>query len=343
MFSPLTISRIKKFRSIKRAWYSLWILGGAFLLSLFSEQIANDHPLLLRFGGRWYFPTAKFYSAAAFDGRFKTEADYLSLRNDPGFKAHGGWMLMPPIPHSPLHSYLDLSGNPPHRPSWQHWLGTDGAARDVLARLIYGFRICMMFALALTFAGTVLGIVVGGVQGYLGGWTDITVQRLTEVWSALPFLYVVILVGSIYGQNFGILLCVTALFEWIGLSYYMRGEFLKLREQPYVWASKALGAGHARILFKQMLPNAMTPVITLLPFGIVIGISTLTSLDFLGFGLPPPTPSWGEMIQEGLQNLQAPWLATSSVCALFVTLLLATFIGEGVRDAFDPKALSKLI
>jgi len=342
LFSPLTQSRIKKFRSIKRAWYSLLILAALFLISLLSEQVANDHPLLLHYGGNTYFPTLKFYSGKTFGGPYRTEADYPTLRNDPQFKVRGGWVLMPPIPHSPLHSYLDLPGNPPHRPSRDHWLGTDGAARDVLARLIYGFRTCMIFALSLTLVGTVLGIIIGGVQGYMGGKTDITVQRLTEIWSALPFLYVVILVGSIYGQNFRILLCVTGVFEWITLSYYMRGEFLKLREQPYVWASKALGAGHVRILFRQMLPNAMTPVITLLPFAIVAGISVLTSLDFLGFGLPPPTPSWGEMIQEGLQNLQAPWLATSAVCALFITLMLATFIGEGVRDAFDPKSLTKL-
>lgn len=312
------------------------------MVSLVSEQIANDHPLLLRYDGRYYFPTLKFYSGVTFGGPYKTEADYLVLRDDPQFKSHEGWMLMPPIPHSPLHSYLDLAGNPPYPPSRQHWLGTDGAARDVLARLIYGFRMCMVFALALTFVGTVFGIIIGGVQGYLGGKADITIQRLIEIWSALPFLYVVILVGSIYGQNFGILLSVTAIFEWIGLSYYMRGEFLKLREQPYVLASKGLGAGHARILFQQILPNAMTPVITLLPFGIVGGIFTLNALDFLGFGLPPPTPSWGEMLQEGLQNLQAPWLALSAVGAQFITLLLATFVGEGVRDAFDPKSLSKL-
>jgi len=327
---------------MNRAWFSFLILSSAFLISLFSEQIANDHPLLLRYQGETYFPTLKFYSAQTFGGRYKTEADYLALRNDSAFKAQGGWMLMPLIPHSPLHSYLDLPDNPPHRPSFQHWLGTDGAARDVLARLIYGFRMCMVFSLSLTFVGTFLGIIIGGVQGYWGGKTDITLQRFIEIWSALPFLYVVILVGSIYGQSFTILICVTGVFEWIALSYYMRGEFLRLREQPYVWASKALGAGHSRILFRQILPNAMTPVITLLPFAIVGGIATLTSLDFLGFGLPPPMPSWGEMLQEGLQNLQAPWLALSSVGALFVTLLLATFIGEGVRDAFDPKSLTKL-
>lgn len=342
MFSPLTQSRIKKFRSIKRAYWSFWILTVAFVLSLFSEQIANDHPLLLGYEGKIYLPTLKFYSAATFGGRYKTEANYLTLREDPQFKSHGGWMLLPPVPHSPVHPYLDLSGNPPYPPSRLHWLGTDGAGRDILARLIYGFRVCMLFALALTVVGTILGILIGAIQGYLRGKTDITLQRLIEIWSSLPFLYVVILFGSIYGQSFTILLIVTAIFEWMSLSYYVRGEFLKLSEQPYVLAAKAIGASHTRILFRQMLPNSMTPVITILPFSLVGGITTLTSLDFLGFGLPPPTPSWGEMIGEGLQNIQAPWVAGSAIGALFVTLMLATFVGEGVRDAFDPKSLSKL-
>ena len=342
MFSPLTKSRLKKFRSIKRAWYSFWILTVAFVLSLFSEQIANDHPLLLRYNGHLYFPTVKFYSEQTFGGRYRTEADYLALRDDPAFKAGGGWMLFPIIPHGPLHSYLEESGTPPGPPSKVHWLGTDSSARDVLSRLIYGFRICMLFALSLTVFSTLLGIVIGCVQGYFGGRVDIYTQRLIEIWSALPFLYVVILFGTTYGQSFGILLFINFLFEWITLSYYMRGEFYKLREQTYVLASRALGAGHFRILFFQMLPNAMTPVITLIPFGIISGISTLTALDFLGFGLPPPTASWGELIEEGLQNLQAPWLGISAVCALFITLMLATFIGEGLRDAFDPKSYTKL-
>jgi microcin C transport system permease protein len=342
MFSPLTQARLRKFRSIKRAWWSFWILLVAFVLSLFAEQICNDHPLLLRYENHWYFPTLKFYPARDFGGKYRTEANYLALRSDPEFKAHGGWMLLPPIPHSPLHSYLDLSGNPPQAPSWDHWLGTDSSARDVLARLIYGFRICMTFALALAGISTVLGIIIGAIQGYFAGWTDLTLQRLIEVWSALPFLYVVILLGSIYGQSFGVLLFVMALFEWIAMSYYMRGEFYKLREQPFVLASRALGASHTRILFRQMLPNAMTPVITLLPFMVVAGISSLTALDFLGFGLQPPTPSWGELIGQGLQNLQAPWVAGSAIGALFITLMLATFIGEGVREAFDPKSHIKL-
>jgi microcin C transport system permease protein len=342
MLSPLTKSRLRKFRSIKRAWWSFLILGGAFILSLLSEQLVNDHPLLLRYENRWYFPTLKFYPATTFGGPYSTEANYLALRDDPAFKANVGWLLLPPIPHDPLHSYLDLDGQPPHPPSRDHWLGTDNVARDVLARLIYGFRICMTFALALAGISAVLGIIIGGVQGYLGGKVDLVIQRLIEIWSALPLLYVVILLGSIYGRNFGVLLFVMAIFEWITLSYYTRGEFYKLRERPFVLASRGLGAGPLRILFRQILPNAMTPVITLLPFMIVAGISSLTALDFLGFGLQPPTPSWGEMIQQGLENLQAPWVATSAVAALFVTLMLATFIGEGVREAFDPKSNTKL-
>ncbi len=342
MLSDLSRERFNRFRAIKRAWYAFLILTVAFVLSLFSEEIANDHPLLLSYHGQYYFPTLRFYPADTFGGRYKTEADYVALRDDPTFRAAGGWMILPLIATGPQHSYLDLSGNPPYPPSRDHWLGTDGSGRDVLTRLIYGFRIAMLFSLALTFIGTVAGVVIGAIQGYAGGKVDLTAQRLIEVWSALPFLYVVVLLGSIYGQGFGILLFVMSLFQWIGLSYYMRGEFYKLREQPYVLASRALGASHTRVIFRQILPNAMTPVITILPFTLVAGISSLTALDFLGFGLPPPTPSWGELIDEGLQNLQAPWLAGSAVAALFITLMLATMIGEGIRDALDPKSLTKL-
>lgn len=342
MFSPLTKSRLKKFRSIKRAYWSFWILAVAFAISLFSEEVANDHPLLIQYKGHYYFPTVRFYPATDFGGVYKTQANYVALRKDPEFKAKGGWMLMPVIPHSPDHSYLDLPGNPPQPPSRDHWLGTDSTARDVLARIIYGFRISMVFALALTAIATVLGIIIGGVQGFFAGRIDIYMQRLIEIWSALPFLYVVILMGSIYGQGFMMLLFVMGIFQWIELSYYMRGEFYKLREQTFVLAARTVGAGRIRILFQQILPNAMTPVITLLPFNIIGGISSLTALDFLGFGLPPPTSSWGEMIEEGMQNLQAPWVTIAPVAALFITLMLATFVGEGIRDAFDPKSYTKL-
>jgi microcin C transport system permease protein len=322
---------------MKRAYYSLWILGIAFLLSLFSEFIANDKPLYLRFQGKSYSPVLFFYSDQTFGGKYKTEADYLALKEDEQFKKEG-FMIFPLIPHSPLHSYLDIDEPPPHPPSGTHWLGTDAVARDVLARLLYGFRICMVFALSLMVISAVLGVIIGGVQGYLGGKVDIVVQRLIEIWSSLPFLYVVILVGSIYGSSFILLLLIMVIFQWIGLSYYMRGEFLKLKNMTYVKAAKALGTGPVRILFQQILPNALTPVITIMPFSLIAGITALTALDFLGFGLPPPMPSWGELLSQGLNNLYAPWIAVSTVAALFITLLLATFIGEGIREAFDPRA-----
>ena len=343
MFSELTNTQLRKFRSIKRAWWSFWILAITFVLSLFSEHLANDRPLILRYEGRTYFPTLQFYSGQTFGGEYRTEADYSALREDPGFQRNGGWMLLPPIPHNPLRPYLELADAPPHRPSSRHWLGTDEAARDVAARLLYGYRKCMLFALTLTVVAGFFGIVVGGLQGYFGGKVDLFTQRAIEIWSSLPLLYVAILIGSIYGQGFGTLLFVLALFYWIGLSYYMRGEFLRLKDMQYVWAARALGASHSRILWRQILPNALTPLITLLPFKIVAGISALTALDFLGFGLPPPTPSWGELLKQGLDNyLNAPWLAVSAVMALFLTLLLASFVGEGTREAFDPKSRSRL-
>lgn len=338
MLTELTRERLGRFRRMRRAWWSLLILGTAFFLSLFSELIANDHPLFLRWQGKSYFPVFRFYPATEFGGEYGTAPDYLKLKEDSAFAAKGGWMIFPIIADSPLRTHLELEGNPPHPPSREHWLGTDNSARDVLARLIYGFRICMAFALLLALFDAVFGITIGGIQGYLGGRVDIATQRLIEIWSALPFLYVVILLGSIYGRTFGVLLFIMAMFEWVGLSYYMRGEFLRLKNLTYVRAAKALGYGPFRVFFRQILPNALTPVITLMPFTVVAGISALTALDFLGFGLMPPTPSWGEILKQGLEYIDKPWLAISSTAALFVTLLLTTFIGEGVRDAFDPKS-----
>lgn len=341
-FSELTLERLRKFRTIRRAWVSLLILGGAFLLSLGSEFIANDKPLVLRYQGSTYFPVLKFYPGTLFGGPYATEPDYLKLKGDSAFRAAGGSMLFPLIAYGPLRANLELPGNPPHAPSREHWLGTDNTARDVLARLLYGFRICMAFGLCLALSDALLGILIGGIQGYVGGWTDILAQRLVEIWNALPFLYVVILLGSIYGTGFLMLLVVVSMFGWISLSYYMRGEFYRLKGMNYVKAARASGFSHTRIFLKQILPNALTPVITILPFTVVSGISTLTALDFLGFGLPAPMPSWGELLTQGLQNLHAPWIAVSTVLALFLTLLLATFVGEGVREAFDPKSFSRV-
>lgn len=340
MFSEVTRQQFRRFRAMRRAWISFWILAGAFGLSLLSPHIANDRPLVMRYEGRTYFPTVKFYSDATFGGRYNTEADYLALERRSDFAETGGWMLFPPIKANPYRSYLEQTGNPPHPPSTRHWLGTDQAARDVAARLLYGFRNSMSFALALACIVAVLGTIIGGVQGYLGSYFDLTTQRLIEIWSALPFLYVVILVGSIYGQSLTVLLFVFAIFQWVALSYYMRGEFYRLKNQTFVQATRALGAGHIRVLFRHILPNAFNPVVTIFPFTLISAISSLTALDFLGFGLPPPAASWGELLDQGLKHLYAPWLAVSAVMALFFTLLLASFVGEGARAAFDPKSTS---
>ena len=342
LFSEPARERFQKFKSIKRAYYSLWVLGIAFVTSLFSPFIANDKPLILYYDGQVFFPIVKFYPGIAVGGQYKTEADYLKLRETPSFQAAGGWMLLPIIPYSPERSHRELQGAAPHPPSLLHWLGTDTSARDVLARLLYGFRLCMLFSISLMLCSTVIGVAVGGIQGYFGGKIDLLIQRFIEIWDALPRLYVVILVGTVYGRSLPILLVTLSLFNWISLSYYMRGEFLKLKNQTYVIASRSMGAGHLRIIFLQIFPNALGPLLTLLPFSLIAGIGALTSLDFLGFGVPPPTPSWGELLDQGLKTLYAPWLAASSVSALFITLLLATFIGEGVRTAFDPKSYHHL-
>lgn len=336
--SPETRKKFKRFQSNRLAYRSFWALLILYAFSLLSPWLVNDEPLLLRYNGRTYFPAFVTYAETEFGGLYETEPDYPKMIAD--FEASGKdiWAVMPPIAQDPLKADLSQEGTPPFAPSSRHWLGTDAHGRDVLARLIHGFRICMSFSLLLTILGTFLGIVFGGLQGYLGGKWDLLMQRGVEIWSSLPFLYVVILIGSIYGRSFVLLIGIMAIFNWISLSYYMRAEYLKLRSQAYVRAAKMLGLGHFHIFFKEMLPNALTPIISLFPFTLIGGIGSLTSLDFLGFGLEPPTPSWGELMSEGLNNLYAPWISITTIAALFVTLLLTTFVGEGVRDAMDPKS-----
>ena len=349
--STETLNRLKRFRKNRRAFWSLAVLVVAYLLSLTSPWTVNDEPLYLKYNGKSYFPAFARYSDADFGGDYQTEADYAKIFAEvreceedaaEGFTRAGGcpetWAIMPPIAHDPLKADLSEDGTPPFAPSARHWLGTDSNGRDVLSRLIHGFRICISFSLLLTVLGTFLGIVIGGIQGYLGKFWDTGMQRMIEIWSSLPMLYVVILIGSIYGRSFWLLILIMAAFNWISLSYYMRAEFLKLRSMTYVQSAKVLGLGHRHIFFKEILPNALTPVVTLFPFTLIGGIGSLTSLDFLGFGLQPPTPSWGELMSQGLNNLYAPWISVSTVAALFVTLLLTTFVGEGVRDAMDPKS-----
>jgi microcin C transport system permease protein len=338
IFSDLTRTRFRRFRSMRRAWYSLIVLSAVFALSLASEWISNDRPLLAGYKGEVHAPVLKFYPGTAFGLEQGTQVDYIALEEDPEFQANGGWMLFPPIKWGPYRNHLELAGNPPHKPSDEHWLGTDNTGRDVASRLLYGFRLCMAFALLIALLAVTMGVLIGGLQGWLGGWADILGQRVIEIWSALPFLYVVILLGSIYGRSFGLLVGIVTLFEWIGLSYYMRAEFYRLKGLNYVKAARALGIPGSRIFLRHVLLNALTPIITLLPFLIISGITALTALDFLGFGLQPPAASWGELLRQGLDNLQAPWLVITSVLTLFLTLLLAAFIGEGLREAFDPKA-----
>lgn len=336
--SEISLQRLQRFRRHRRAWWSLWLLVGTYFLSLTSPWLVNNKPLLLHYNERLYFPAFVFYTDAELGGRYQTEADYDQVLKRAEEQNIEHWNMMPPIPYDPLQAYLDGEGEPPYAPSSTHWLGTDAHGRDLLARLIHGFRICLSFSLLLTIVSIFLGILMGGLQGYLGGWLDMLMQRGIEIWSALPFLYVVILMGSLYGKSFILLLMIMSLFSWIGLSYYMRGEFMRLRDVTYVKAAKVLGFSSAHIFFKEILPNAMVPVVTLFPFMLISGITSLTSLDFLGFGLQPPTPSWGDLLAQGLKNLYAPWITVFTVLALFITLLLATFIGEGVRDAMDPKS-----
>lgn len=344
MFTEITKERWRRFRRIRRAYYSLLVLSIAFGLSLFAEFWANSKPLYISYADRSYYPVLQFYSGRDFDQDYDTEADYVRLLGDEAFRANA-FVIEPLIPHDPQTAHLDLAGTPPHAPdiASEHWLGTDRLGRDLLVRLIYGFRICMLFSLTLMLISAVLGVIIGGVQGYLAGKFDIIVQRLIEIWSALPFLYVVILIGSLYGRSFAVLVFVMSLFTWIGLSYYMRGEFLKLRDQTYVRVARAVGMSGPRIFFRQILPNALTPIITILPFQLIGGITALTALDFLGFGLQPPTPSWGELLQQGLDVIREhPRITLATTAALFITLMLATFIGEGAREAFDPRAKQKL-
>lgn len=296
-----TLNRLRRFRRNRRAFWSLVVLVAAYLLSLTSPWTVNDEPLYMSYNGKSYFPAFARYSDKDFGGSYDTEADYGALfaavrecEEDAaeGFTRAGGcpalWTIMPPVAHDPLKADLDNDGAPPFAPSAKHWLGTDSNGRDVLARLIHGFRICISFSLLLTVLGTFLGIVIGGIQGYLGKFWDTGMQRIIEIWSSLPMLYVVILIGSIYGRSFWLLILIMAAFNWISLSYYMRAEFMKLRGMTYVQSARVLGLGHRHIFFKEILPNAMTPVVTLFPFTLIGGIGSLTSLDFLGFGLQPP-------------------------------------------------------
>jgi len=336
--SPLTQRRLANFRKNKRGYWSLWIFLALFLFSLPAEFIANDKPLLIRFQNNYYSPVLVAYPETIFGGDFETEANYRDtfvralIEND-------GWMLWPLIPYSYNTINYNLQAPAPSPPSRSNWLGTDDQARDVVARLIYGFRISVLFGLILTFFGSIIGIFVGAVQGYFGGWVDLLGQRLIEIWSGLPILYLLIILASVVEPNFWWLLGLMLLFSWMGLVGVVRAEFLRARNFDFVRAARALGLSDRKIMMRHVLPNAMVSTLTFLPFILTGSVTVLTSLDFLGFGLPPGSPSLGELLNQGKNNLQAPWLGFTSFFLLSIMLSLLVFIGEAVRDAFDPRKM----
>jgi len=336
--SPLNRRRLANFRANRRGYWSLWIFATLFVVTLFAELIANDRPLLIRHDGAFFFPVFVDYPETAFGGFFPTRTDY----HDPEVRAlieEKGWMVWPAIPYSYQTVVKDLPEPAPAPPSWRNLLGTDDQARDVLARVIYGFRISVLFGFTLTIISSIIGVAAGAVQGYYGGWVDLAFQRFIEIWSGLPTLYLLIILASIITPTFWILLLFLLLFSWMGLVGVVRAEFLRGRNFDYVRAAKALGMSDARVMARHILPNAMVATLTFMPFILAGSVTMLTSLDFLGFGLPPGSPSLGELLSQGKNNLQAPWLGITGFVVLALQLTLLTFIGEAVRDAFDPRKL----
>jgi microcin C transport system permease protein len=358
--SPLQRRRWEVFKLNRRGFWSLWVFLLLFGVSLGSEFIANDKPILVKYDGQLYWPIFKAYPETTFGGIFETEAEY----RDPAVKEMiakaGGWVLWPPI----RFSYNTQNKNPPMafpvKPTWMltdedcklaiergfhpcdaslewNWLGTDDQGRDVIARVLYGFRLSVLFGLALTLFASVIGVAAGATQGYFGGWTDLLFQRFIEIWTSVPTLYLLIIVAAVITPGFWILLGIQLAFAWVALVGVVRAEFLRARNLEYVTAARALGLSNGKIIFRHLLPNAMVATLTFVPFILNGSITTLTSLDFLGFGLPPGSPSLGELLQQGKDNLQAPWLALSAFFVIAIMLSLLIFIGEAVRDALDPR------
>jgi microcin C transport system permease protein len=334
--SPISRRRLAIFRSSRRGMVSLAIFGLLFFLSLFAEFLANNRPILVYYDGGLYAPIFRDYPETTFGGDFPTNAVY----TDPEVQKlieEKGWMLWPPIPYSYDTVAKGEGRTSLQPPSWKHLLGTDDQARDVMARLIYGFRISVLFGLALTIASSIIGIAAGAIQGYFGGLVDLIFQRFLEIWSSMPTLYILIILASLIQPGFWVLLGIMLLFSWMSLVGLVRAEFLRGRNFDYVRAARALGMKDSRIMFRHILPNAMTGSLTFLPFIVAASVTTLTSLDFLGFGLPPGSPSLGELLLQGKNNLNAPWLAFTGFVVVAVMLSLLVFIGEAVRDAFNPR------
>ncbi|QHC96242.1 ABC transporter permease [Pseudomonas sp. R84] len=335
--SPIGQRRWARFKAHRRGWWSLWLFLLLFGASLGGELVANDKPLLVTYQGDWYFPAFKRYTEQDFGGELPFQPDYRSAQVRQLIEGQGGRLWFAPIPFAFDTVNYDLTEPAPSPPSGDNWLGTDDQARDVLARVIFGTRVSLLFALALTAASALIGIAAGALQGYYGGWVDLIGQRVLEVWSGLPVLYLLIILSGFVEPNFWWLLGIMALFSWLSLVDVVRAEFLRSRGLEYVKAARALGVGDAQVIFRHILPNAMSATLTYLPFILTGAIATLSALDFLGFGMPAGSASLGELIGQGKSNLQAPWLGLTAFFALALILSLLVFIGEACRDAFDPR------
>jgi microcin C transport system permease protein len=338
-FNPLTLKKIQRFKSIRRGYYSFVIFTLLVLLSCFAELLVNSRALVVSYQGEWFFPT---YGAVipgdTFGFDYKYETNYRNLQKRL-VESGEGFVVMPPVPFNPYENDLRDGSYPPFPPSIEegHYLGTDTIGRDVVARLVYGFRTAIFFSLILLAVSYVVGIGIGAAMGYFGGLFDLLFQRIIEIWSNIPFLYVIMIVSSIMIPNFFTLIAIILVFGWIHMTWYMRTVTYKEKAREYVMAARALGASNRRVIFNHILPNTVSIIVTFIPFSVANGIIALTSLDYLGFGLPPPTPSWGELLSQGSNNLESIWIVSSVVVAMTVILVMVTFIGEAIREAFDPK------
>jgi microcin C transport system permease protein len=360
LLSPINARRWKNFKANRRGYVSLWVFTVLFVLSLFAEFIANDKPFMIKYDGGLYFPAVRTYAETTFGGEFETAADYRDPYLQQKIAEKGGSIWWPPIKYSYSTHNLDLPTPAPSKPTWMlteeqckpvvekkglkgcrdleyNWLGTDDQGRDVVARLIYGFRISVLFGMILTIISSAIGVAAGAVQGYFGGWTDLLFQRFIEIWTSIPSLYLLLIISSVLVPGFFVLLGILLLFSWVSLVGLVRAEFLRGRNFEYIQAARALGVSNATIMFRHLLPNAMVATLTFLPFILSSSVMTLTALDFLGFGLPPGSPSLGELLSQGKANIQAPWLGLAGFFSIAIMLSLLIFIGEAVRDAFDAR------
>lgn len=340
--NPLTIKTFQRFRTIKRGYYSFIILSCLILLSIFAELFVSNRALVVRYNGRYYFPTyGNIIPGKTFGLNYEYETNYRDLSKILKAAGHiNNFVILPLVPYSPYENDLKDNAFPPFPPSFKdkHYLGTDKTGRDIVARLMYGFRIAIFFSILFLFANYIIGIAIGCLMGYLGGFFDLFFQRIIEIWTNVPYLYAIIIVSSIVVPNFLSLLAIMVFFEWISMTWYMRTATYKEKSREYVLAARTLGASNSRIIFMHILPNTVSLIVTFVPFSIAGAITALTALDYLGFGLPPPTPSWGQLLSEASEyTTEAIWIGSSVIAALVSVLVMVTFIGEAIREAFDPK------